>query len=91
VIAKIRQLKERRRLTVLMAEQNFNQAIKITDYACVMVHRRIEFEGQSAAELADNPMIKLLPARVDDRSAVSARPAVCQHPLPGGIEPLDSG
>jgi branched-chain amino acid transport system ATP-binding protein len=58
VIAKIKELKEQRRLTVLMAEQNFNQAIKIADRAYVMVHGRIEFEGKSAAELADNPMIK---------------------------------
>jgi branched-chain amino acid transport system ATP-binding protein len=58
VIAKIRELKERRGLTILMAEQNFNQAIKIADRAYIMVHGRIEFEGQSAAELQDNPMIK---------------------------------
>jgi branched-chain amino acid transport system ATP-binding protein len=57
VIAKIKELKERKRLTVLMAEQNFNQAIKIADRAYVMVHGRIEFEGNTA-ELADNPMIK---------------------------------
>jgi branched-chain amino acid transport system ATP-binding protein len=57
VIAKIKELKEQKRLTVLMAEQNFNQAIKIADRAYVMVHGRIEFEGKTA-ELADNPMIK---------------------------------
>jgi branched-chain amino acid transport system ATP-binding protein len=57
VIAKIKELKERKRLTVLMAEQNFNQAIKVADRAYVMVHGRIEFEGETAA-LADNPMIK---------------------------------
>jgi len=58
VIAKIAELKARTRLTVLMAEQNFNQAIRIADRAYVMVHGRIEFEGRSAAELQDNPMIK---------------------------------
>ena len=58
VIAKIKELKEHKGLTVLMAEQNFNQAIKIADRAYVMVHGRIEFEGKSAAELHDNPMIK---------------------------------
>jgi branched-chain amino acid transport system ATP-binding protein len=58
VIAKIKELKERKRLTVLMAEQNFYQAIKVADRAYVMVHGRIEFEGRSAAELQDNPMIK---------------------------------
>ncbi|MGH6945010.1 MAG: ABC transporter ATP-binding protein, partial [Geminicoccaceae bacterium] len=58
MIAKIKELKEQRGLTVLMAEQNFNQAIKIADRAYVMVHGRIEFEGKSPAALADNPMIK---------------------------------
>jgi branched-chain amino acid transport system ATP-binding protein len=58
VIARISELKARTHLTVMMAEQNFNQAIKIADRAYVMVHGRIEFEGQSAAELQDNPMIK---------------------------------
>jgi branched-chain amino acid transport system ATP-binding protein len=57
VIAKIKELKEEKGLTVLMAEQNFNQAIKVADRAYVMVHGRIEFEGNTA-ELADNPMIK---------------------------------
>jgi branched-chain amino acid transport system ATP-binding protein len=57
VIAKIKLLKEQKGLTVLMAEQNFNQAIKIADRAYVMVHGRIEFEANTA-ELQDNPMIK---------------------------------
>ncbi len=57
VIAKIQELKARTGLTVLMAEQNFNQAIKIADRAYVMVHGRIEFEG-ATADLQDNPMIK---------------------------------
>jgi branched-chain amino acid transport system ATP-binding protein len=58
VIAKIKALKEQKGLTVLMAEQNFNQAIKVADRAYVMVHGRIEFEGKNAAELQGNPMIK---------------------------------
>jgi branched-chain amino acid transport system ATP-binding protein len=57
VIAKISELKALSRLTVLMAEQNFNQAIRIADRAYVMVHGRIEFEG-ATADLQDNPMIK---------------------------------
>jgi branched-chain amino acid transport system ATP-binding protein len=57
VIANIKELKEQKGLTVLMAEQNFNQAIKIADRAYVMVHGRIEFEGDTA-QLQDNPMIK---------------------------------
>ena len=58
MIAKIKELKEKRDLTVLMAEQNFNQAIKIADRGYVIVHGQIEFEGKSADELRDNKMIK---------------------------------
>jgi branched-chain amino acid transport system ATP-binding protein len=41
-----------------MAEQNFNQAIKIADRGYVIVHGEIAFEGASADELANNEMIK---------------------------------
>ena len=58
MIAKIEELKEQRQLTVLMAEQNFNQAIKIADRGYIIVHGQIEFEGQSAKDLQDNEMIK---------------------------------
>ena len=58
MIAKIKELKELKNLTVLMAEQNFNQAIKIADRGYVIVHGQIEFEGKSAAELENNEMIK---------------------------------
>ena len=44
MIAKIKELKELKNLTVLMAEQNFNQAIKIADRGYVIVHGQIEFE-----------------------------------------------
>jgi branched-chain amino acid transport system ATP-binding protein len=57
-IDKIRELKERYRLTVLMAEQNFPQALRIADRGYVIVHGRIEFEGRSAAELNDNDLIR---------------------------------
>jgi branched-chain amino acid transport system ATP-binding protein len=58
VIAKIRELKERYQLTVLMAEQNFNQATKIADRGYIIVHGRIEFEGRSTAELRENELVK---------------------------------
>lgn len=58
MIAKIRELKELKNLTILMAEQNFNQAIKIADRGYVIVHGQIEFEGKTAAELENNEMIK---------------------------------
>jgi branched-chain amino acid transport system ATP-binding protein len=58
VIAKIKELKDRHRLTVLMAEQNFNQATKIADRGYIIVHGRIEFEGRSTAELRENELVK---------------------------------
>ena len=58
MIAKIKELKELRDLTILMAEQNFNQAIKIADRGYIIVHGQIEFEGKSAQDLKDNDMIK---------------------------------
>ena len=57
-IDKIRELKERARLTVLMAEQNFPQALRIADRGYVIVHGRIAFEGRSVDELSDNELIK---------------------------------
>ena len=57
-IDKIRELKERYDLTVLMAEQNFNQATKIADRGYVIVHGEIAFEGRSAEELRNNALIK---------------------------------
>jgi branched-chain amino acid transport system ATP-binding protein len=58
MIAKIKELKEARNLTVLMAEQNFNQAIKIADRGYIIVHGEIAFEGRSAAELKNNDLVK---------------------------------
>ncbi len=59
VIDKIKELKESYQLTVLMAEQNFTQAIRIADRGYVnIVHGRIEFSGNSAAELNDNELIR---------------------------------
>ena len=58
MIAKIKELKDQRNLTVLMAEQNFNQAIRIADRGYVIVHGEIEFEGKTAGDLANNEIIK---------------------------------
>jgi branched-chain amino acid transport system ATP-binding protein len=57
-IDKIRELKDRFALTVLMAEQNFLQALRIADRGYVIVHGRIAFEGRSVDELSDNELIK---------------------------------
>jgi branched-chain amino acid transport system ATP-binding protein len=54
----IKELKERYHLTVLMAEQNFTQAVRIADRGYVIVHGRIAVEGRSAEELNNNDLIK---------------------------------
>ena len=59
-IDKILELKERYRLTVLMAEQNFHQAIRIADRGYVIVHGRIEYEGGSRDELSNNELVHKL-------------------------------
>ncbi|MGZ5073960.1 MAG: ABC transporter ATP-binding protein [Usitatibacter sp.] len=59
-IDKIRELKESHGLTVLMAEQNFHQAIRIADRGYVIVHGHIEFEGRTRAELSDNELVHKL-------------------------------
>jgi branched-chain amino acid transport system ATP-binding protein len=57
-IDKIRELKDRYHLTVLMAEQNFPQALRIADRGYVIVHGKIAFEGKSADELNNNDLIR---------------------------------
>ncbi len=54
----IKQLKDHYHLTVLMAEQNFAQALRIADRGYVIVHGKIEFEGRSADELNNNELIR---------------------------------
>ena len=57
-IAMIKVLKEQYQLTVLMAEQNFTQAIRIADRGYVIVHGKIAFEGRSVDELNNNDLIR---------------------------------
>jgi branched-chain amino acid transport system ATP-binding protein len=57
-IEKIKELKDEYKLTVLMAEQNFPQALRIADRGYVIVHGQIAFEGRSADELNNNDLIK---------------------------------
>ena len=57
-IDKIKELKERLNLTVLMAEQNFTQALRIADRGYVIVHGKIAFHGASADELNNNDLIR---------------------------------
>ena len=56
-ITRIKELKERTGLTVLMAEQNFHQAIRIADRGYIIVHGEIVFEGGVQA-LEQNELVK---------------------------------
>jgi len=53
----IRELKRAYGLTVLMAEQNFHQAIRIADRGYIIVHGEIVFEGGVKA-LEQNELVK---------------------------------
>jgi branched-chain amino acid transport system ATP-binding protein len=59
-IAKIGELKQRFGLTVLMAEQNFNQAIRIADRGYIIVHGEIAVAAGSVDELKANDIVKRL-------------------------------
>ncbi len=59
-ITKIGELKQRFGLTVLMAEQNFHQAVRIADRGYIIVHGEIAFEGRTVEELRSNDLIKKL-------------------------------
>jgi branched-chain amino acid transport system ATP-binding protein len=54
----IAEMKQRYQLTVLMAEQNFTQAIRIANRGYVIVHGKIAFEGRTTDELNNNDLIK---------------------------------
>jgi branched-chain amino acid transport system ATP-binding protein len=56
-ITKVKELKEKYGLTVLMAEQNFHQAIRIADRGYIIVHGEIVFEG-GVSELEQNELVK---------------------------------
>jgi len=57
-VDKIKELKDSFRLTVLMAEQNFTQAIRIANRGYVIVHGHIAFEGKSVDQLNNNELIR---------------------------------
>ncbi len=58
MIDTIAQVKERYALSVLMAEQNFHQAVRIADRGYVLVHGRIAFEGRDADALRNSELVK---------------------------------
>ena len=57
VIDQIRELKRMAGLTVLMAEQNFTQAMRVADRGYLIVHGEIAVEG-SAEELYGSDLVK---------------------------------
>jgi len=57
-IATIKELKQSFGLTVLMAEQNFHQAVRIADRGYIIVHGEIVFDGRSVAALEQNELVK---------------------------------
>jgi branched-chain amino acid transport system ATP-binding protein len=59
-VTKIGELREKFGLTVLMAEQNFQQAVRIADRGYIIVHGSIAFEGKSVEDLKTNPLVKQL-------------------------------
>ena len=58
VVQKIGELKNERQLTVLMAEQNFNQATKICERGYFIVHGQVAFVGNSPADLGNNELVR---------------------------------
>ena len=59
-ISKIGELNKHLGLTVLMAEQNFNQTIRIADRGYIIVHGEIVVAAASVDELKDNDIVKRL-------------------------------
>jgi len=59
-VTKIGELKQSFGLTVLMAEQNFNQAIRIADRGYIIVHGEIAVSAASVDELKANDIVKRL-------------------------------
>ncbi len=56
-ITKLKELKEKYKLTVLMAEQNFKQAMRIADHGHIIVHGEIVFNGD-VDTLMSNDLVK---------------------------------
>ncbi len=58
LIDTIAAMKARYRLSVLMAEQNFHQAVRIADRGYVLVQGRVAFVGRTADELRNSALVK---------------------------------
>ena len=64
-IETIANLKRQLGLTVLMAEQNFRQAIQIADRGYVLVHGQIALAAEDAAQLQQSELVRRLYLGVD--------------------------
>ncbi len=71
VIQKIGELKIEQKLTVLMAEQNFNQATKICERGYFIVHGQVAFVGNSPADLGDNELVRKIYLGAPVRKSIS--------------------
>ena len=60
MIEKIAELKAQLGLTVLMAEQNFEQATRIADRGYVLVHGKIELDAQNIETLRNSDIVRKL-------------------------------
>ena len=69
---------------MLMAEQNFTQAIRIADRGYVIVHGKIAVEGRSADELNNNELIKKF--YLGTMSGMGPKPRAPQLDSLGGLE-----
>jgi len=58
LMTQIGRLKSQRKLTILLTEQNFTQAIKIADRGYIIVHGSIVSEGRTREELMKNDLVK---------------------------------
>jgi len=65
MIDKIAELKSALGLTVLMAEQNFEQAARIADRGYVLVHGHVALAADSVADLRDSDVVRRLYLGVD--------------------------
>jgi branched-chain amino acid transport system ATP-binding protein len=58
MIEAVADLKRRLGVTLLIAEQNLAQAIRIVDRGYVLAHGRVTFEGRTADELRDSSLVR---------------------------------
>jgi branched-chain amino acid transport system ATP-binding protein len=71
-IDKIAELKKALGLTVLMAEQNLPQAIRIADRGYVLVHGEIVFTAHSADALRQSDLVRRLYLGIEAPAAAAA-------------------